>query len=235
MRPEGLILAIDGPAGAGKSTVARALARALGYMYVDTGAMYRVVGLLAARRGIAADDGPRLGDLAGSVTIRFDPRAEGGQSVFADGEDVTEAIRQQHVGEWASKVSTRPEVRNRMVDAQRRLAERGGAVLEGRDIGTVVFPDADLKFFLDASAEERGRRRYRELVERGEKASLPDIVAEIESRDRRDQSRAHSPLVPAPDAVRIDTTRHTAEEIVGELLRRSRERIAAAPARRQKP
>jgi cytidylate kinase len=229
MRPGGLIIAIDGPAGAGKSTVARALAAALRYVYIDTGAMYRVVGLLARARDIAADDGPRLGELAAGVEIRFQALAEGGQSVFADGRDVTAAIREQDIGEWASKVSTRPEVRTRMVEAQRRLGERGGAVLEGRDIGTVVFPDADLKFYLDASAEERGRRRYQQLLERGEKPSLEAIVAEIEERDRRDQSRAHSPLVCAPDAVRIDTAQRTADEIVTALLKRARDRLQQKP------
>jgi cytidylate kinase len=197
--------------------------------------MYRVVGLLARARGISADDGRRLGELAGAVRTRFAARPEGGQSVFADDADVTDAIREADIGEWASKVSTQPEVRERMVEAQRRLAERGGAVLEGRDIGTVVFPDADLKFYLDASAEERGRRRYRELVDRGEAASLADIVAGIETRDRRDQSRAHSPLVCAPDAVRIDTTRRTPEDVVADLLARCRERLVTRAPRRQKP
>jgi cytidylate kinase len=226
MRTGGLIVAIDGPAGAGKSTVARELARRLGYIYVDTGAMYRVVGLVARERGIASEDGRRLGSVAAGVEIRFEGRPEGGQSVFADGRDVTAAIREQQIGEWASKVSTQPEVRTRMVAAQRRIAEQGGAVLEGRDIGTVVFPDADLKFYLDASAQERAERRYRELRSRGEAAVLDEIVAEIEERDRRDQSRAHSPLRPAPDAVVLDTTRRSAEEVLAVLLERCRERLA---------
>jgi cytidylate kinase len=224
---QGLIVAIDGPAGAGKSTVARELARRLGYIYVDTGAMYRVVGLLARERNVSPDDGPRLGEIAERVAIRFEARPEGGQAVFADDRDVTTAIREQQIGEWASKVSTQPEVRTRMVAAQRRIADQGGAVLEGRDIGTVVFPDADLKFYLDASAEERAQRRYRQLRERGENASLPDIIAEIEERDRRDQSRVHSPLRCAPDAVRLDTTRRSAEAVVRTLLERSRERLGA--------
>jgi CMP/dCMP kinase len=222
VRPNGLIIAIDGPAGAGKSTVARELSRRLGYVYVDTGAMYRVVGLLAREQGISADDGPQLGQLAEDVEIQFEAHPGETQRVLADGRDVTEAIRDQHVGEWASKVSTRPEVRGKMVAAQREIAGGGGAVLEGRDIGTVVFPDADLKFFLEASAEERARRRLRDLAGRGEQARLADIVAEIEERDRRDSSREHSPLRCAADAERFDSTRLSAEEVVGALLERCR-------------
>jgi cytidylate kinase len=231
MRAKGLIIAIDGPAGAGKSTVARELARHLGYVYVDTGAMYRVVGLVARERGIEADDGTRLGELAGRLAIRFEAPPGGDQAVFADGRDVTAAIREQAVGEWASKVSTQAEVRGRLVAAQRQIACEGGAVLEGRDIGTVVFPDADLKFFLEASAEERALRRYRQLRSRGESADLAAIVAEIEGRDRRDRSRTHSPLRCAPDAERVDTTHLSMEQVLSLLLGRCRERLSG----QQKP
>jgi len=214
MGPNGLVVAIDGPAGAGKSTVARELARRLGYVYIDTGAMYRVVGLLAQEERVAPDDGDRLGVIAGGVSIRFVVGPGGEQSVLANGRDVTAPIRGQSVGEWASKVSTRPEV---------------------RDIGTVVFPDADVKFYLDASAEERGRRRHRQLRERGEEAPLAGIVAEIESRDRRDQQREHSPLRCAPDALRVDTTSLAPQAVIEELLERCRAVLRERGARVQKP
>jgi cytidylate kinase len=235
MGPNGLVVAIDGPAGAGKSTVARELARRLSYVYVDTGAMYRVVGLLAREGNVAPDDGDRLGALAGAVSIRFVAEAGGEQSVFVNGRDVTASIREQPVGEWASKVSTRPEVRERLVAAQRAMGRDGGVVLEGRDIGTVVFPDADLKFYLDATAEERGRRRHRQLQGRGEAASLAAIVAEIESRDRRDQQRDHSPLRCAPDALRVDTTALAPEAVIEELLERCRARLSSHGIGAQKP
>ncbi len=225
MRPKGLIVAIDGPAGAGKSTVARDLARRLGYVYVDTGAMYRVVGLLAREARVDPADARRLGEIARDVDLRFEVRPDGGQSVLADGRDVTRAIRGQEIGQWASRVSAQGPVRERLVALQRKLGSEGGVVLEGRDIGTVVFPDAELKFFLDASTEERGARRWRELGSRGEAAALDDIVADIEERDRRDQSRAHSPLRPADDAERVDTTGRTAEQVLEHLVARCRARL----------
>jgi CMP/dCMP kinase len=223
MRKKGLIVAIDGPAGAGKSTVSRELARRLGYVYVDTGAMYRVVGLCAVEAGVDPGDAARLAEIARDVSIRFEPRPDGTQAVFADGRNVTTEIRREDVGQWASRVSVQPEVRRRLVAQQRVIGlEAGGAVLEGRDIGTVVFPDADLKFFLEASAEERGRRRFEELRARGEQASVAEIVRDIEERDRRDTSREHSPLRCAPDAERIDTTVLCAAEVLDHLLARCR-------------
>lgn len=235
MGPKGLVVAIDGPAGAGKSTVARELARRLGYVYVDTGAMYRVIGLFAREENVDPNDGHRLGALAAGVSIRFVVGAGGAQSVLANGRDVTASIREQAVGEWASKVSTRPEVRERLVAAQRAMGRDGGVVLEGRDIGTVVFPDADLKFYLDATPEERGRRRHQQLQDRGEPASLAAIVTEIESRDRRDQQREHSPLRRAADALRVDTTTLAPPAVIEELLERCHALLRSRGARVQKP
>jgi cytidylate kinase len=225
MGPNGLIVAIDGPAGAGKSTVARELARRLGYVYVDTGAMYRVVGLLAREAAIDPADADRLGEVARSAAIRFELRPDGTQGVFSGPRDVTQAIRGHEISQWASKVSAQAPVRQELVALQRRLGKDGGVVLEGRDIGTVVFPDADVKFFLDASAGERGQRRWRELAARNEKARLADIVADIEERDRRDRSRAHSPLRPADDAERVDTTAMSAEEVLEHLEARCRAKL----------
>ncbi|MGH7899594.1 MAG: (d)CMP kinase, partial [Candidatus Binatia bacterium] len=183
-------------------------------------------------QGIDPDDGRRLGELAARARIRLEPRAAGGQAVFVDGRDVTAEIRGQEIGEWASKVSTRGEVRDHLVRLQREIARDGGAVLEGRDIGTVVFPDADVKFFLEASAEERGRRRFRQLRDQGRPAAMADIVAEIEERDRRDRTRDHSPLRCAADAERVDSTGLSAEEVVGRLLGRCRRALGGGP---QKP
>jgi cytidylate kinase len=211
-----LIITIDGPAGAGKSTVSRHLAAQLGYRYVDTGAMYRVIGVLAAERGIELDDEPQLAALCDQVTIRFEAGRDGVKTL-ADGRDLSGLIRTAAAGQLASKVSTVPGVRERLVAQQRRLGAAGGVVMEGRDIGTVVFPDAPLKVFLDASPAERARRRAVELQARGETVDLAAMEREIAERDARDRSRAHSPLRPAPDARIIDSTGRAADAIVAEL------------------
>jgi len=214
-----LVIAIDGPAGAGKSTLARGLAAALGYTYVDSGAMYRVVGLAARERAIDPDDAPALAALVDGLdfTLRPDPA---GQRVLLAGRDVTEALRTPAAGEWASRVAAIPEVRSHLVARQRLLGTGGGIVMDGRDIGTVVFPSAQCKFFVTASPAERARRRVREL-------GAGDLVAireQIEARDQRDTERAHGPLRPAPDAEIVDTTDLTAEEAVARLLKRVLER-----------
>ncbi|MCC6848938.1 MAG: (d)CMP kinase [Deltaproteobacteria bacterium] len=219
-----LIVAIDGPAGAGKSTLARALARALGYTYVDSGAMYRVVGLAARARGIDPADGAAVAELLDGLDFALRPAPEG-QRVLLDGRDVTDELRTPAAGEWASRVAALPEVRQRLVERQRRLGEAGGVVMDGRDIGTVVFPGADCKFYVTASAAERARRRAREI---GAPASdLPEIQRDIEARDRRDSERVHAPLRAAADMETIDTTGLTADEAVGRVLARVTERAKA--------
>ena len=219
---EDLIVTIDGPAGAGKSTVARILAKRLGCRYLDSGATYRVVALLAQRRGVDPQDDGVLARLCEEVQIEFQ-EGEGGQRVMVGGEDVTEEIRRPEVGMGASFLSQRKVVREAMARLQRRLA-RGGVVAEGRDMGTVVFPEAQVKFYLDATLKERARRRYRELKERGREADFASVLEEIRQRDHQDSTRELSPLRQAPDAVRIDSTHLSPEEVVQRMLEVIRER-----------
>lgn len=209
------VIAIDGPAGAGKSTVARQLADVLGYIYLDSGAMYRCVGLLAARQGVPPDD---AGALAEAAQITFDPGAVGEpQRVLLNGEDVTAAIRTPEASQMASKVAANPIVRHAMVALQQALGAQGGVVMEGRDIGTVVFPNAELKVFLTASPEERARRRHAELVARGEEIAYETVLEEQRERDRRDSTREASPLIAADDAVVLLSDGKSIEELVALL------------------
>ncbi len=212
------MVAIDGPAGAGKSTVARAVADCGGFTYIDTGAMYRAVALRAMREGLeVGDDADAIGELAGR--LRFEFRTVGDeQHIFVDGEDVERAIRTPEVGNLSSPVSAIPQVREHLVDAQRRMAEREAVVMEGRDIGTVVFPDALLKVFLTASPEERARRRYEQRLQQGEDADYEQILADQRARDRRDRTRAVAPLRKAADAVEIDTDPLGGEEVVERVM-----------------
>jgi cytidylate kinase len=207
------VVAVDGPAGAGKSTVSQGLARALGFRYVDTGAMYRVVGVLARERGLDLDDAEGLSALCARLHIVFEDQADGIHTC-ADGRDLTRVIRSADAGQWASKVSTVPRVRERLVAMQRVLGAPGEVVMEGRDIGTVVFPDAPVKIYLTASVAERASRRCAELAARGVRVDPATVEREIRERDARDQGRAHSPLRPAADAVVVDTTRRPVEEVV---------------------
>lgn len=214
----GCMVAIDGPAGAGKSTIARAVAEHCGYTYVDTGAMYRAVALYAMRAGLdPAVDADAIAELAGR--LRFEFRAVGDeQHLFVDGEDVERAVRAPEVGNLSSPVSAIPAVREDLVAAQRRMAERVPVVMEGRDIGTVVFPDALLKVFLTASAEERARRRHEQLRAAGQAADLAQILADQRARDRRDMTRDVAPLRKAEDAVEIDTDPLTIEQVVERVI-----------------
>ncbi len=217
MKKNGLVIAIDGPSGAGKSTTARLLAERMGYIYIDTGAMYRSVGWKAAREGIDPADESKLAELCSrtEVTIKkdnSDPR------FFVDGIDVTGEIRTPEMGMMASAVSKSPAVRARLLTFQRDLGCEGGVVMDGRDIGTVVFPDADVKFYLDASAEERGKRRYLELRAKGMDVDPARIRQEIEARDRQDSGRELAPLKKADDAVPIDSSAMSIEDVLSRML-----------------
>jgi len=221
-----LVIAIDGPAGAGKSTVARKVAAALGYLYIDTGAMYRALTLAVLRAGVPVDDPAAVAAAVAGVRIRLEP-SPAGNRVFLDEEDVTAAIRSPEVSAAVSQVAAIPEVRRRLVTLQRQLAAEGGVVMDGRDIGTVVLPHADLKVFLTADLEERVRRRYLELQAAGHGLDLEEIRSNLEERDRLDTGRAVSPLRIADDAVIIDTTDRPVERVVAEVLRLCRRRLEA--------
>jgi cytidylate kinase len=222
-----LTVAIDGPAGAGKSTAARRLAAALGYQVLDTGAIYRAVALAARRAGVAWDDGPRLAALARDLDIRFEVDRGGNNRVVVGGEDVSAAIRTPEISDGASRVSGLPGVRAALLDLQRRLGAAGGVIAEGRDVGTVVFPEAGAKFFLTASADVRARRRHDELAATGAPAAdLASTRSEIEARDARDSQRAVAPLVRADDAIEIDSSTLGIDAVVHRMIRivRVRER-----------
>jgi cytidylate kinase len=207
-----LIIAIDGPVGSGKSTLARRVAALMGYIYIDTGAMYRAVAIKALRRGVSLDAGNELDALASDMRIDLG-QLNGTQQVFLDGEDVTNAIRSPEVSQAASKVAVVAGVRRVLVAEQRRAGEQGGVVMEGRDIGSVVFPDAQLKIFLTASPEIRAERRWREHEQKGDAIDLARTLEEIHERDGRDRERSTSPLVRAPDAVVVDSTAMEPEEV----------------------
>ena len=215
-------IAIDGPAGAGKSTLARRLAERLGYLYIDTGAMYRAIALWAKRLGVSWDDAPRLEQLARESRIEL---ASGGR-VFLNGEDVSEAIREPDISEGASRVSAIPGVRRALVAKQQQMGREASVVMEGRDIGTVVFPQAEVKIFLDATPEERARRRLKDLAARGIEADFAAVLAEMKRRDERDSTRADSPLRQAPDAIYVDSTGMSEDEVEQALLKIVRERTS---------
>jgi CMP/dCMP kinase len=207
-----VIVAIDGPSGAGKSTIARHLARHFGLLNLETGAMYRAFALKALRAAIALDDAESLERLAGQTSIRLEPGEEHNQ-VILDGEDVTALLRNQTVTDAASRVSVFPAIRAWMVRLQQQLGADGGVVMEGRDIGTVVFPHAEVKIFLDAAPEVRGLRRFDQLGP-SPSAQPDEVIRDLRARDARDRNRADSPLMPAPDAVLLDSTDMTLEQAV---------------------
>ncbi|NOY90907.1 MAG: (d)CMP kinase [Deltaproteobacteria bacterium] len=212
------VVAIDGPAGVGKSSAAQRLAQRLGYVLVDTGALYRGVALSAREAGVSWDDGAALGRLAAGLDFTFTMDATGVPRLHVAGIDRESDIRNPAIARGASDVSRHPEVRAALLGLQRKLGEGGGVVLEGRDIGTVVFPDAELKVFLTASAEERARRRVGDMKQRGQEVDFQEILRSIEARDAQDSSRAVAPLKPAEDAVLLETSCMNLEQVVAHLV-----------------
>ncbi len=220
-----LIIAIDGPSGAGKSTLSKALAAELSYTNIDTGAMYRAVALLATQRRIPLDDAPALQHLCRQMQLEF-RCSQGEERVLLNGEDVSAAIRAPEVSLLTSKVAACPAVRAELVRIQQQLGREGGVVLEGRDIGTVVFPQAEIKFFLSASAEERGRRRFEELRTKGMDVDLQQTIDEVRARDTADSSREHAPLCRAADAIEIDATALNIDQVLAVMLGVVKEKLA---------
>lgn len=217
------VITIDGPSGAGKGTVCARLAEQLQWHLLDSGALYRITGLAADRKGIALDDEPSVSAVAANLDVRFVPTPQGVE-VILEGEDVTTTIRTEEVGSLASQVAALPAVRDALLQRQRDFRTHPGLIADGRDMGTVVFTDANVKVFLTASAEERGQRRFKQLLDKGIDASLPALIEDIRARDERDSNRAVAPLRPAEDAQVIDSTELSIDEVceqVVELVRKA--------------
>lgn len=218
-------IAIDGPSGAGKSTLAKMIAEQLGFLYVDTGAIYRTVGLWVSKNGADPHDASAVVGLLKTIQIDLRHGTDGLQHMLLNGEDVTQDIRQHAISAYASAVSAIPQVRAFLLDMQRALARAQNVVMDGRDIGTVVLPDADVKIFLTAAPEDRARRRYEELLARGQQAEYETVLKDLEERDRNDSTRASAPLRQAEDAVRVDTTGNTLEQSLELLLKTVKEHL----------
>lgn len=224
IRPDGIVIAIDGPSGAGKSTIARLLAEALGYIQIDTGAMYRAAALLLLQASIDLENSAEVKQFCQNLDIQLE-LVSGRQIVLANGADVTDLIRTSEMSLLTSKTSTLKPVREAMLKAQQDMGTAGGVVLEGRDIGTVVFPDAEIKFYLSASVEERARRRFEELVLKGELVTLADTVADVTRRDRQDSERDIAPLRQADDAILIDSSKISVDEVLTMMVAICRAKI----------
>lgn len=220
-----LSVAIDGPSGAGKSTLAKMIAEKLGFLYVDTGAIYRTVGLYAQRNGVDPRDEAAVIDLLDSIRIDMNYGADGLQHMYLNGEDVTADIRQHAISAYASAVSAIPQVRAFLLEMQRSLARNNHVVMDGRDIGTVVLPDAQAKIFLTAAPEDRARRRYEELVQRGQQADYDTVLKDLIQRDHNDSHRASAPLKQADDAVLLDTSGNSLEQSMELLLKTVKEQL----------
>lgn len=225
MSDEVRVIAIDGPSGSGKGTVSRAVAQALGWHFLDSGALYRLVALHGLNQGLEPGDETGHAALAGQMRIRFAARPDGTEQVYLEGVDVTGELRSEPIGNAASRVAAMPAVRTALFTRQQRFAEPPGLVADGRDMGTVVFPAAGLKIFLTASAEERAHRRHKQLKDKGLDVSLPALSREIAERDARDTGRKVAPLKPAADAIVLDSTGLDVEEVVARVLTLARERF----------
>lgn len=212
------IITVDGPSGAGKGTVSRNLAKKLGFYYLDSGALYRLLGLAAQRHRVSLDDGSALSMLAANMDISFDTSGPDAIKVVLEGENVSLELRTENTGALASQVAPHPEVRSALITRQRLFAKAPGLIADGRDMGTEVFPDAQLKIYLTASIEERAQRRYKELLEKGENVSLRALEEQVRSRDERDMSREASPLKPAEDAIELDSSALSIQEVMDTVL-----------------